>query len=252
MSPAPKPQSEKPNRATGPKSMALRRVRLIAAHHRAAASDRALALILAGIAGAANAGGFILLGSYTSHMTGYLSALADNLVLQNLALVGQSLFAISLFVCGAATSAIVINWGRAHKPSRQYSLPIGLQGALLAALAGLGASPLPDSLAHPIGLGLLCFIMGLQNATITKISYARIRTTHATGMITDVGIELGRAVYGRAFHSPISADRAKLSILLQLLGTFLLGGIVGALGYGLIGFAFSLPLAAILLTLALL
>jgi uncharacterized membrane protein YoaK (UPF0700 family) len=185
-------------------------------------------------------------------MTGYLSALADNLVLENLASVGQSLFAISLFVCGAATSAIVINWGRAHKPSRQYSLPIGLQGALLAALAALGATPLPETVAHPIGLALLCFIMGLQNATITKISYARIRTTHATGMITDVGIELGRAVYGRAFHSPISADRAKLSILLQLLGTFLLGGIVGAFGYGLIGFAFSLPIAAILITLALL
>ena len=254
MSHAPKSEADKssPSRAKAPKSMAMRRARLIASHHRAAASDRALALILAGIAGAANAGGFILLGSYTSHMTGYLSALADNLVLQNLALVGQSLFAISLFICGAATSALVINWGRAHAPSRQYSLPIGLQGALLAALAALGASPLPEAFAHPIGLGLLCLIMGLQNATITKISYARIRTTHATGMITDVGIELGRAVYGRAFHAPISADRAKLSILLQLLGSFLLGGIVGALGYGLIGFAFSLPLAAILLTLALL
>lgn len=257
MSPASKPSPQKPTRAGGPKSMALRRARLIAAHHRAASSDRALALILAGIAGAANAGGFILLGSYTSHMTGYLSALADNLVLHNLALVGQSLFAISVFICGAATSAIVINWGRAHARSRQYALPIGLQGALLAALAALGATPLPEAFAHPFGLGLLCFIMGLQNATITKISYARIRTTHATGMITDVGIELGRAIYGRAFHSPISAapvtaNWAKLSILLQLLGTFLLGGIVGALGYGMIGFAFSLPLAAILLTLALL
>jgi uncharacterized membrane protein YoaK (UPF0700 family) len=241
-----------PSRAIGPRSQALRRARLIAAHHRAASSDRALALILAAIAGSANAGGFILLGSYTSHMTGYLSAIADNLVLQNLALVGQSLLAISLFICGAASSAIVINWGRAHKPTHQYSLPIGLQGALLAALAALGATPLPEAIAHPLSLGLLCFIMGLQNATITKISYARIRTTHATGMITDVGIELGRAVYGRAFHAPIHADRAKLGILLQLLGTFLLGGIIGALGYGLVGFAFSLPLAAILLTLALL
>ncbi len=253
MSRAAKPNAPKATaRKFSGRNATLRSVRLAAYHHRAAASDRALAIILAGIAGAANAGGFILLGSYTSHMTGYLSAVADNLVLQNLALVGQSLGAISLFICGAASSALVINWGRAHARSRQYSLPIGLQGALLAALAALGASPLPETLAHPIGLGLLCFIMGLQNATITKISYARIRTTHATGMITDVGIELGRALYGRAFHAPISADRAKLSILLQLLGTFLLGGLVGALGYGLIGFAFSLPLAAILLTLALL
>ncbi|MDB5664227.1 YoaK family protein [Cypionkella sp.] len=249
---APDPKASKPQRHRVRPTLALRKFRLIASHHRIASSDRALAFILAGIAGAANAGGFILLGSYTSHMTGYLSALADNLVLHNLALVGQSLFAITLFVLGAATSAVVINWGRAHARASQYSLPIGLQGGLLIALAAISATPLPQAIAHPLGLGLLCFIMGLQNATITKISYARIRTTHATGMITDIGIELGRAVYGRAFHSPITADRAKLTLLLQLLTSFLLGGLVGAFGYSLIGFAFSLPLAAILLTMALL
>lgn len=232
-------------------STVLRRLRLIAAHHRTPSSDRALATILAGIAGATNAGGFILLGSYTSHMTGYLSALADNIVMQNLALVTQSLIAIALFVVGAASSAITINWARSYKPARQYALPIGLQGVGLMAFAALGMAGLPPAYAHPLGLGLLCFVMGFQNATITKISSARIRTTHATGMITDVGIELGRAAYGKAFASPITADRAKLAILLQLLATFLLGGIVGAIGYTFLGFAFSLPLAALLIVLAL-
>jgi uncharacterized membrane protein YoaK (UPF0700 family) len=238
--------------APAAKPSRLRGLRLITAHRRAAQSDRALATVLAGIAGAANAGGFIVLGSYTSHMTGYLAALADNIVLQNLALVGQSLLAISLFTCGAAGSAFTINWARQHSRRRQYSLPIALQGLLLIALALLGAAHLPAPYAHASGLGLLCFIMGFQNATITKITYARIRTTHATGMITDVGIELGRAAYGRSFHAPIHADRSKLLTLLQLLLTFLLGGIVGAIGYSLIGFTFSLPLAAILLALALL
>jgi uncharacterized membrane protein YoaK (UPF0700 family) len=235
-----------------PKASPLRTLRLITAHRRAASSDRRLATILAGIAGAANAGGFILLGSYTSHMTGYLSALADNLVLQNLTLVAQSLLAIGLFILGAAGSAATINWARAHQPTRQYSLPIGVQGVLLIVLAGLGAANLAAPFAHPMGLGLLCFIMGFQNATITKISNARIRTTHATGMITDVGIELGRAFYGRTFATHVRADRAKLGILLQLLGMFLMGGVVGAIGYGYAGFFFSLPLAAVLLTIALL
>lgn len=246
------PLPDRQTRRLSRRSAALRSVRLAVRHHRAAASDRALAIILAGIAGAANAGGFILLGSYTSHMTGYLSALADNIVLQNLTLVIQSLLAITLFILGAATSALVINWARAHAAARQYALPIGLQGALLLALATIGSLPLPATIAAATGLGLLCFIMGLQNATITKISYARIRTTHATGMITDIGIELGRAAYGRAFRSPITADRAKLTLLLQLLGSFLIGGIIGAFGYSWAGFAFSLPLAAILLAMAIL
>ena len=34
--------------------------------------------------------------------------------------------------------------------------------------------------------------MGLQNAIMTKISKAEIRTTHMTGVVTDIGIELGR------------------------------------------------------------
>jgi uncharacterized membrane protein YoaK (UPF0700 family) len=233
------------------KTSAFRGLRLITAHRRAAASDRALATILAGIAGCANAGGFILLGSYTSHMTGYLSQVADNIVLHNFVLLGQSLLAIALFVAGAASSAITINWARQHRPQRQYSLPIGLQGGLFLAMAAVGAANLDADLARSIGLALMCFIMGFQNATITKISYARIRTTHATGMITDVGIELGRALYGRVFRAEISADRTKLAILLQLLAMFLIGGIVGAVGYSLFGFAFSLPLAAVLLGLAL-
>ena len=94
--------------------------------------------------------------------------------------------------------------------------------------------------------------MGMQNATITKISGARIRTTHATGMITDIGIELGREISGRAFPGrQVAADRRKLGIHLRLVGAFLGGGLVGALGFSRLGFAFALPLSAVLLALSL-
>ena len=42
---------------------------------------------------------------------------------------------------------------------------------------------------------VLCYIMGLQNAVITKISNAEIRTTHITGLVTDLGIEIGKMLY---------------------------------------------------------
>lgn len=224
--------------------------RAIKGQNRTPESDAALATFLAGIAGAANAGGFILLGSYTSHMTGYLSQLADNIVLQNMGLVMISTIAIACFVLGAAGAAFAINWARHNRPAQQYSLTIGLQGGLFLVLAGLGALGVGTAFATYISLGLLAFIMGFQNATITKISNARIRTTHATGMVTDVGIELGRAAYGRVSGRNISADRQKLRILLRLLSVFLIGGIFGALGYAAIGYVFSLPLAALLLALA--
>ena len=47
----------------------------------------------------------------------------------------------------------------------------------------------------PVTVVLLCFVMGLQNAIITKISRAEIRTTHVTGLVTDMGIELGKLIY---------------------------------------------------------
>jgi uncharacterized membrane protein YoaK (UPF0700 family) len=77
-------------------------MRMLTSHRRTAKSDRSLAIFLAFVAGSANAGGFILLGSYTSHMTGYLSQAADQLVLGNYLLVGVAILAIGLFILGAA------------------------------------------------------------------------------------------------------------------------------------------------------
>jgi uncharacterized membrane protein YoaK (UPF0700 family) len=95
--------------------------------------------------------------------------------------------------------------------------------------------------------------MGLQNATVTKISGARMRTTHVTGIITDIGIELGKLLYwNRNVHNPdrILADRGKLHLLVLLLASFFIGGVIGAIGFSQIGFLFALPFALLLLLLA--
>lgn len=89
--------------------------------------------------------------------------------------------------------------------------------------------------------------MGMQNATITKISGARVRTTHATGMVTDIGIEIGRMIGAGLFgFSSVLPNWPKLKILLSLVFAFFGGGLIGAIGYGHLGFFFSLPLSLIL------
>jgi uncharacterized membrane protein YoaK (UPF0700 family) len=98
--------------------------------------------------------------------------------------------------------------------------------------------------------------MGFQNAIITRISNAEIRTTHITGMVTDIGIELGKLMYLNLSPSDelrprVLANRHKTRILAQLVGLFFLGGVAGAFGFREIGFAFALPLAIMLIVMAL-
>ena len=96
--------------------------------------------------------------------------------------------------------------------------------------------------------------MGLQNALITKISNAEIRTTHVTGLTTDLGIELGKLIYINRDHDPelaVRANRSKLLLHLLLILYFFSGGVLGALGFKYIGYRTTLVLSFVLILLAL-
>lgn len=125
-------------------------------------------------------------------------------------------------------------------------LCFGLLGAKLHRHMGLFVS---------ITVMLLCFLMGLQNAIITRISRSVIRTTHMTGIVTDIGIELGKLFYwnrkiDREDEAYVKANRSKLMLLGSLLFMFFFGGVAGAFGFKLIGYSATIPLAVFLLVLA--
>ncbi|HLZ66459.1 MAG TPA: YoaK family protein [Aliidongia sp.] len=211
-------------------------------------ADRRLAWSLATIAGAVNAAGFYVAGHYTSHMTGTVSLLADALALGD---VGEALVAIAViaaFVGGAAVSTLLINRAERRLPGGAYAFSLLAEAALLF-LGGLIEALAPDALRAPLLILGLSFTMGLQNAIVTRVSNARIRTTHVTGMVTDIGIELGQLLDRRL--SPrddgvAEADRRKLALHIPTVGGFLLGGIAGVIGYRIVG-SLLLPLAGCLL-----
>src|SRR5436309_9534990 len=145
-----------------------------------------LGAVLAFVAGATNAGGFLAVGQYTSHMTGLLSSIADHLVLGQFSLAVAAAGAILAFVGGAMTTAVLVNWGLRRDLQSAYGLPLLLESGALLVFGMSGASiGVFEPLFLPLTVVLLCFIMGLQNAVITKISRAEIRTTHVTGLVTD-------------------------------------------------------------------
>ena len=219
-------------------------------------NNRRLGRWLAFIAGAANAGGFLAVGQYTSHMSGIVSALADNFAVGDFGLIVAGLSSLAAFTTGAATSAIMINWGRRRRAQSEFALPLMLEAVLLLCFGLLGSNLENNRfLFVPATVGLLCYVMGLQNAIITKISKAEIRTTHMTGIVTDIGIELGKLFYWNVSESgpgitAVKADRSRLRLLASLLGMFFIGGLAGALGFKYVGFISTLPLSAMLVVLA--
>ncbi|VVD91670.1 membrane protein [Pandoraea communis] len=223
---------------------------------RTEAANRRLGCSLAFVAGAANAGGFLAVGMYTSHMSGIVAALSDNLALGQLVLVLSGLSALMSFLLGAVTSTVLVHWGRRHHTHSEYAAPLMFEAVLLLTFGAMGANLEHHRVLYvPATVSLLCYVMGLQNAIITKISRAEIRTTHVTGLVTDIGIELGKLGYwnrpGVARELPrVMGDRQKLRLLCSLLGMFFLGGLAGALGFKYLGFSATIPLALVLVTLA--
>ncbi|MEC5217881.1 uncharacterized membrane protein YoaK (UPF0700 family) [Actimicrobium sp. GrIS 1.19] len=219
-------------------------------------ANRQLGAVLAFVAGAVNAGGFLAIRQYTSHMTGVVSSIADELVLGNMTLVFTGFCALVAFMTGAATTAILINWARHRQMASEYAMSLALEAVLLLLFGMLGANL--ESYFYvifPATVILLCFIMGLQNAIVTKLSRAEIRTTHVTGLVTDLGIELGKLIYwNRSKREDVEhfvmADRDKLAIHGTILAMFFFGGVVGAYGFKSLGFSATLPLAVALLVMA--
>jgi uncharacterized membrane protein YoaK (UPF0700 family) len=233
----------------------MRRFRHLTGQHRTPSINQLLGGLLAFNAGAINAGGFLVVGMYTSHMTGFASMLADNLILGNVGLLLGALGTLLAFVAGAATTAIQVNWARQHHLRSEYALPLLLEAGLLLVFGLLGATLNRQTpFAVPLTVLVLAYTMGLQNAVVSKISASQIRTTHMTGVITDLGIELGKIFYWNRNQTPadfqVRANRIKLRLYGMLLAAFMVGGLVGAAGFRFLGFIWVVPMATILLLLS--
>ena len=229
--------------------MPIKFIQLLTSTTRSQKTNIQLGAYMAFVAGAVNAGGFLAIARYTSHMSGIISAIGDDLALNNLISVLGGIFLLVSFLMGAATTAIIVNWGHRRRIHSQFALPLLLEAALLLIFGLVGAHlNLYLPLTVPAIALLLCFVMGLQNAIVTKASRAEIRTTHMTGVITDMGIELGKLLYWNKSKEAnklglVEANRDKLITHVFIFGMFLFGGIIGALSFKKVGYASVVPLS---------
>lgn len=226
-----------------------------------------LAMVLPGIAGAVNAAGFFVVGSYLSHVTGTVARAGDDLALGQYASALNYLLLIAAFFLGAALASFQIEVSRRlNKPKYAFTL---LTEALLLGGFALLCALTPDAW-HRENLPLMAIVvisMGLQNAMVTRLSGAVVRTTHMTGIVTDLGIESARLAFlardqarGRGLWAGLSsfaaiildpeARRAKL--LLIIFVSFFAGALLGPIVYLHFGYWGAIGPTALLAALALL
>lgn len=194
-----------------------------------------LAASLAGVAGMVNAAGFLVLGLHTSHMTGHAAAVGESLVSGRYDLVRLAGTLLLVFLLGAIAAGVAIESAAGWRRFR-YTPALALEGLVLVTSATIASRK--AGLSSVAVAGGLCFAMGLQNALVTRISGAVIRTTHLTGVLTDLGLELVRVarwLWSRSHgsHGLVELGRSRelerASLHLTLFASFLVGATIGPL-----------------------
>lgn len=201
------------------------------------AVDRLLACILAAIAGALNTAAFHAVGFFSANMTGNVSSLSDHAASGEWWLSAFYLFIVLAFVFGAGVSALLINAGRRRNIRSIYAIGI-LAEAILMVVLGVLELLMPTVERGSILILGLSFLMGIQNAVVTRISDARVRTTHVSGMPTDIGIELSMLfdiARGREQQVDAASYWSELRLHVQTVLSFLAGGVAGVVAYQIMG-----------------
>jgi uncharacterized membrane protein YoaK (UPF0700 family) len=199
-----------------------------------------LAITLAWIAGLTNAVTILSCGFVTSHLSGTTSNLGIEIASQQWGLAALSLFLLVTFCFGAMVAGFTTELARARQWESIYVLPIAIEAILLAAFA-LGLEFLPPvnlsllELDHRFFLvGVAAVAMGLQNATITRISSGVVRTTHVTGVVTDLGIEAVQYLWPKSvggYNPTPRPSGERLLLLISIVGSFAFGAGLGTISY---------------------
>ncbi|MBX2986671.1 MAG: DUF1275 domain-containing protein [Bdellovibrionaceae bacterium] len=185
-------------------------------------------------AGAINAGGFIACSRFVTHTTGFATLFGTELARGELTAGIGILSVPCYFLLGAMLSAFLVDRRRIQGQQPLYSAVMGLVCLILFTVVVAGNLGFFGVFNHPMVmardyafLALLCFVSGLQNAMVTSASGAVVRTTHLTGLTTDLGIGLVRVISQTRVLSREDEIRA-VWMRLGIIGSFILGSTAGA------------------------
>lgn len=205
-----------------------------------------IASFLSFVAGIVSVVGFFSVSQLTTNVTGHFAFLIDDVFHLNFWKGLVYFLFIFFFWFGSFLSNFMVEIISKRNSRYIYIIPAFLESFLLLILGIFGKYLYLD---YPAFIAcVLLFAMGFQNALVTRISDAVVRTTHLTGLFTDLGIEISQLFFYRDQKSKKELH-AIIKLRFTIIGFFFAGGIIGGVFYDRIGF-YTLLLASLTLLLA--
>lgn len=200
-----------------------------------------IATILSLVAGMVNVAGFLAFRQLTTNVTGHFAFFIGDVA--DFEIVKGTIFffyIISFFVGSFLTSFLIENY-RESKKLNVFVLPTLIEVSVLIAV-GVASNFMVFRYPNLIVCALL-FAMGVQNSFVTKISSAVVRTTHLTGLFTDLGIDVSHLFF-RRLHFKREKIKANIKLRLYIISFFFMGGIVGRFLYATVNWKLNTLLVA--------
>jgi uncharacterized membrane protein YoaK (UPF0700 family) len=206
-----------------------------------------IASLLSFVAGLVNVAGFLAVQKLTTNVTGHFAFFVDEVFKQNFWGGLNYFLYILFFFLGSFFSSFSIELVTKINDRLIYRIPVIIESLILILTAVFGKEMIihaPNMLAYA-----LLFAMGLQNSLVTTISNATVRTTHLTGLFTDLGIELSQLFFYKKQEQKQKLY-SSVKLRLTIISFFFFGGLFGGIVYTAINL-YVLAVAALLLLIGL-
>ncbi|TRX24225.1 DUF1275 domain-containing protein [Flavobacterium franklandianum] len=198
--------------------------------NRTFAHDLRLAILLSFVAGLVNITGVLALKTLTTNVTGHFAFFAEEIMRHDYATAITFFFFTIFFLLGSFLSSLLQELISLKNPDWSHIFPITLEMVILIAIGFFGTTTGLFTLDGKLTAFFMLLSMGIQNSLVTNISNATVRTTHLTGLFTDLGIELSQLFFYKKLEE---VKKLKTSIFLRLsiITFFFLGCFSGGIIY---------------------
>lgn len=195
-------------------------------------------MILAFQAGLLNIGGWMACQHFVSHVTGYATLFGFEAGHGRFRHAFGYLAVPAFFLIGSMISGILVDLRLKLRKKPKYHIVFGVLFFLILTVVVLGFNNYFGSFGgegtnrHDFMLiALLCLICGIQNGTITLVSRSVVRTTHLTGVTTDLGIGLVRVLNSGRLKGQLEDEGRANLMRIGIICFFALGSLAGMVVY---------------------